>query len=337
MPANKSALLRYRIIDSCLTNPMRRYPTLQRMAEQIEDGIGGSISESMLNKDLAAMRSIYGAPIAYCREHRGYYYTEPGFSIREFPLTSEEISALDFSTALLHQLKGTRLFARFENAINKVIEGYRISRTLGKPESELLQVEEPVADTGYKWLEPLLNYAVIRQACAVMYEPFGRSARIHLFSPYLLKEYRNRWYAIGHSDRAGKPLVLALDRIVEIQESPSAFTASDSFDPAAFFQYAFGITQVHDGCVEEVLLAFGKEQAPYVLSQPLHPSQQLVQETTDELVIRLEVFRTYELIMTILGYGSGVRVLAPEGLRDEVVAQARSVLALYETRSPAAL
>jgi predicted DNA-binding transcriptional regulator YafY len=330
MPANKSALLRYRIIDSCLTNPMRRYPTLQQILQKIEDGTENGISESMFNKDIAAMRQIYGAPIAYCRIHKGYYYTETDFSIREFPLTSEEISALDFSTALLHQLKSTRLFARFENAINKVIEGYRVSKTLGKPESQFLQVEEPVADTGYKWLEPLLQCAVERTACEVQYQPFGRELRAHVFSPYLLKEYRNRWYAIGHSDRAGKPLVLALDRIIELKDSQARYTIDDSFDPMNFFRHAFGITHLHGGTPEEVLLAFALEQAPYIQSQPLHPSQTLVQENSNGIVIRLNVYRTYELTMMVLGYGAGVRVLAPEGLRDEVVAMARTIVGMYE-------
>jgi predicted DNA-binding transcriptional regulator YafY len=331
MPANKSALLRYRIIDACLSNPMRRHPTQQRIIDKIEEGIGTSISGSMLNKDLASMKSIYGAPIAYSRVHKGYYYTEPGFSIREFPLTAEEVNALDFSTALLQQLKGTKLFSRFENAINKVIEGYRISKSLGHSESWLLQVEEPVTDTGYAWIEPLLAGIVDRAALEISYKPFDKDAKTHQFSPYLLKEYRNRWYVIGHSGRANVVLVLALDRVQEIKKSSAKFVADDSFDPSVFFRYAFGITQIHGGQPEEVLLAFRKEQAAYILSQPLHHSQQLVQETTDEVVVRLQVYPTYELIMTILGFGAGVKVLAPETLRDNVLTQARHIIAQYQT------
>src|SRR5690349_14571336 len=122
MPANKSALLRYRIIDSCLTNKQKPYPTLEFIQEKIQDQLDDEISISMINKDFAEMKKIYDAPIKYCRSNKGYHYTEPGFSIREFPLTHQEIEALDFSTALLNQLKGTKLLERFENAINKVIE-----------------------------------------------------------------------------------------------------------------------------------------------------------------------------------------------------------------------
>ena len=144
MPVNKNALLRYRIINACLTNRQRRYPTLEQIIEKIEEQTGEQISDSTVTKDFQQMRNIYDAPIKYNAFHKGYYYTEEGFSIDGIPLTDEEKEALDYSTALLHQIKDTRIFKQFENAINKVIEGYRVSKILGKSETQILQVEEPV-------------------------------------------------------------------------------------------------------------------------------------------------------------------------------------------------
>ena len=87
MPLNKSALLRYRVIDSCLTNRNNKYPTLQFIITKIEEALDGSISDSMLNKDLAAMKEIYDAPIHYDRYHKGYCYTEADFSIKTFSVS----------------------------------------------------------------------------------------------------------------------------------------------------------------------------------------------------------------------------------------------------------
>ena len=105
MPANKSALLRYHIIDSCLTNTLKKYPTMDYIIKKIEEQIGTSLSNSMFTKDIQNMRTIYGAPIKFNRSDKGYYYTEPEFSIKKFPLTRDEIEALDFSTAFFQQLK----------------------------------------------------------------------------------------------------------------------------------------------------------------------------------------------------------------------------------------
>lgn len=326
MPANKSALLRYRIIDHCLTNKRKVYPTLQDICSKIEEQLEKPISESMVNKDFGAMKKIYTAPIAYNKVHKGYHYTEPEFSIREFPLTHEEIDALDFSTALLQQLKGTRMFEQFEGAINKVIEGYRISKILGRPEQSIIQVEAPVICGGTQWLETILRAIVNKQAMAIHYQPFGQEERVHIFSPYLLKEYRNRWYVVGHSQRRDQVIVIALDRINNLATATLSFVADPGFNPETYFQHSVGITQQHDAVPQKVVLAFSIQQAAYILSQPLHNSQQVIKQTDSEVVVQLYVYLTSELVMAVLGFGKEVRVLQPEILRQQVIDTARVIL-----------
>ena len=84
MPINKSAVLRYRIIDECLTNTMRKYPSKDFIIEQIEEKTGKEISSSMFDKDIKGMKEMYGAPIAFDRLNKGYYYSQDGFSIKNF-------------------------------------------------------------------------------------------------------------------------------------------------------------------------------------------------------------------------------------------------------------
>jgi predicted DNA-binding transcriptional regulator YafY len=318
MPVNKSALLRYRIIDSCLTNRQRMYPTMDDIISKIESQLETTLSASMFTKDIKSMRKMYSAPIQYNRLRKGYCYTEDGFSINSFPLSHEEIDALDFSTALLQQLKHTRIFHHFQTAINKVIDGYRISKELGKSETQLLQVEEPVKDEGGQWLEIILQAITKRKCLEVIYHGFGRPEKVHIFSPYLLKEYRNRWYTVGYSAAAKNILVLALDRITTIHTCKEQYIVDNDFSPASFFRYSFGITQVHEAKAEKVELLFTPLQAPYILSQPLHHSQQVIANDDKGLRVKLEVYITQELLMTILSYAGNVKVLAPKKLVKQV-------------------
>jgi len=329
MPANKSALLRYRIIDSCLTNRLHKFPTMEFIIEKIEKQLDSTLSNSMFTKDIENMRNIYSAPIEYIRAEKGYCYTEPDFSIASFPLSHDEIEALDFSTALLQQLKDTPMFHHFETAINKVIDGYRISKILGKSETQLLQVEEPVKAAGSHWLEPLLKGITQKNCLAILYHGFGRPEKEHVFSPYLLKEYRNRWYAVGYSCSAKNILILALDRIEDIKISTAKYTADHDFCPADFFKYSFGITQLNDGKAETVELLFKPVQAPYILSQPLHHSQQILSNDSKGLRIRLKVYITQELIMCILSYAANVKVLAPKKLSKIINQQIGEMGSLY--------
>jgi predicted DNA-binding transcriptional regulator YafY len=329
MPANKSAMRRYQVIDDCLRNTMRRYPGVAQLRDKVQYTLGTSISESMLHKDLAEMKALFGAPIAFDRARRGYYYTEADFSIRKFPLREDELRALDQSIAVLRQVKGTGLYARFENAIGKIIQGFRISEITGGDDRAYIQVEEPLVPEANEWMEPLLEGIVDGQLLAVDYMGFGREMKRHLFSPYLLKQYRNRWYAVGHSNRPDYTIVLALDRIRRVQPAKGTFVRDPGFEPEAYFRHAFGITHLRDARPETVHLRFTPQQAPYVRSQPLHHSQRILADTSEGLEVSLDVYVTPELTMAILAFGSGVRVLSPDTLAAQIRDTARAMAGLY--------
>lgn len=77
MPANKYALLRYRIIEVCLTNTLRKYPSMSFIVESVEEQQEKNLSSSMFTKAIENMRKMYSAPIKYNREEKGYCYLEP--------------------------------------------------------------------------------------------------------------------------------------------------------------------------------------------------------------------------------------------------------------------
>lgn len=330
MPSNKNAILRYRIIDGCLTNQRRQFPSVDDIRKKISDQLNDDISVSMIHKDFAAMKQIYSAPIKFNKSREGYYYSEPNFSIKEFPLTNDEISALDFSTALLHNLKDTHLFKQFENAINKLIEGYRISKVIGKSERQLIQVEEPLKTGGHEWLEPLLEAIIMKNPLNLTYARYGGEPKLHVLSPYILKEYHNRWYIVGHSARIDTLLVLALDRIKTIEKSTELYVSDTDFNADDFFKYSFGITQIHGAKPEKIILSFTPHQAQYIISQPLHHSQTIILENEAEVRVQLELYITPELIMTILGYGKAVQVLEPAHFTKQIKELIHEMLEKYK-------
>src|SRR6056297_877192 len=118
MPANKYALLRYRIIDRCISNKFNPFPNKEDLREACEEELYGSdgdrISASTIDKDLYAMRNEanlgYYAPIAYSKTEKGYYYEDPDYSIDEMPLNQEDIEAIEFAANTLAQFRGIQLF-----------------------------------------------------------------------------------------------------------------------------------------------------------------------------------------------------------------------------------
>lgn len=329
MPLNKNATLRFRIIDDCLTNTMHPYPTLKQIIDKVCE-LCGPVSESSISKDFGQMRRIYQAPIQFSNFNKGYYYTEPGFSIKQFPLTEDEVQALDFSTALLSTIKNTTLLQHFENAINKVIEGYRISKIIGKSVTNIIQTEHSTSTDGQQWLESLLrNITEGKKALTINYQPFGKEIQQHIFSPYFLKEYHNRWYIIGFSSPKNKVITLSLDRIEGLHQSDTEYFRDPQFNVEEYFQYSYGITQLQNEKPHKVLLSFTPETAPYILSQPLHQSQIIIQKTETEVIAELNVYITKELLMSILSFGAEVKVIAPDVLQKQLKNEITLLQKLY--------
>ena len=145
MPANKSALLRYRIIDKCIRNKYKPYPSKEFIRQACEDAlfnsVGERVSTSTIEKDLNAMRFDaalgYEAPIKFSKADGGYYYEDPNYSIDNIPINDDDLHALRFAATTLHQFKGIKVFEDFEFAIGKLFE--RINLSVDSDENAIQQ------------------------------------------------------------------------------------------------------------------------------------------------------------------------------------------------------
>jgi predicted DNA-binding transcriptional regulator YafY len=75
-----------------------------------------------------------------------------------------------------------------------------------------------------------------------------------------------------------------------------------------------------------VELLFTKPTAAWVKDRIWHPSQQIATLKDGRLRMTLQVADTRELVGWILSFGSGVRVIKPETLREKVREEARKIL-----------
>jgi predicted DNA-binding transcriptional regulator YafY len=331
MPVNKNAAFRYRIIDACLRNNMRKYPTLQVIKEVIMEAMGlESLSDSQINKDIRAMKDIYNAPIENHKIHGGYYYTESDFSINSFPLTQDEIRVLDLSTSILKQIKYSGYFNQFESVIDKLISGFRISQIPGYEERQIIEVEQPLTDTGIRWIEMAYESIINKLPLSVDYKKFNSDeTKQHIFSAYIIREYRNRWYITGYSDISEGITTLALDRVLGMELMKGGYHVAD-FNSKEFFKYGFGATVYTDSKPYKVELLFDNSIAGYMITKPLHATQKILNQNEDFLHLEIECYLTPELEGTILSYAEKVKVLAPQELIDRVKTRAEGLVGLYK-------
>ena len=321
MPLSKNSFIRYQVIDACLRNKQRPYPSLEDLLEKCQDRLERTISASTIEKDLRAMKELpepgYYAPISYDRLNRGYFYTDPGYSISNLLLKEADIDAIEFAARILRQFRGFSIVGRYAEAIDRILDVVDVRRLLSQEEfEEYMQFETPVYIEGSAFIEPVINAIKEKRVLKIVHQSFSRSEpATRVVHPYLIKEYRNRWYVVGLDDEISEIRTFGLDRIKFLEIVPVSFRTTD-FNAKAYFNHTIGMI-APQGRPPVIRLEFNKQQAQYLLTQPIHASQTIERETKKSVVFRFEVHPTYEFMAFILGYGKDVKILSPPFMRDE--------------------
>lgn len=148
--------------------------------------------------------------------------------------------------------------------------------------------------------------------------------------PIAIKEARNRWYLLAKDPASGVVKNFGLDRISQLEIGSKKFREIKDFDPAEEFKYTFGIINGTGENSERIVLSFTPTEGRYVKSLPLHHSQKEILKNKTERRFEYELVPTYDFKMEILSYGDTVKVLEPESLRKDIVAQLKTALAGYK-------
>lgn len=329
MPHIKNALIRYRIIDRCIRNKYKPFPTKNDLREACEEELFGSIDgvhicDSTIEKDMYAMKMEHDAPIKYSKREKGYYYDDPEFTMNDIPLTDNDMEAISFAAKTLMQFKDVSLFRQFGSAIDKIVDHVAVSQD--EYAGQFIQFEAAVADGGNEFLTPLLQAIKLNQYVTFDYASFvSGELKPRKVIPLLLKQYRNRWYLISFDESKQDYITYALDRIEDFEVSKEIAVRPTGFNPDNYFKYAVGITS-GNATPDEVLLEVGTVAAKYLDSLPIHPSQKIKEMKDDYFVFSLKVSVTEELIREILSYGGEIKVLQPDSLKEEISKRAKKML-----------
>lgn len=336
MPHIKNALLRYRIIDKCLKNEQRPYPTKEDLRFACEESLYGStlgehICDSTIEKDMYAMRMEMDAPIKYSKRNGGYYYSDDNFSINEIPLSQDDIQSIKFAASTLAQFKDADIFKQFGFALDKIID--RVSAVDDSKKSTLenkVQFETGVRNVGSDYLTPLLSAIENKKIVYFSYQSFISGEKKHRkVTPLLLKEYRNRWYTITFDMVKSAIITYALDRVTDFETSDEDGLVPVNFNPDTYFKHAVGITANENDRPETIMFKASNIAAKYIDSQPLHSSQEKVKEGKKRITFKIFANVSEELIRELLSYSNGVEVISPKELREEMTNRIAQVSKLY--------
>lgn len=335
MSVNKLALIRYRTIDQCLRNRYRKW-TLEDLIEKVSEvlydneGISSGISRRTIQADIQLMRSDklgYNAPIIV-KEKKYYMYEDAGYSITNAPVNDADLEKMKEVVGLLKQFNGFSYFEEMTEMIAKLENSVYKNTHQGR---NYIQFENNHLLKGLQFINPLYQAIIRKQSLLIDYQSFkaAKSSPVICY-PYLLKEYRNRWFLILKPKRGTTLLTFALDRIIELQELPKEKFVDLGIDFDQYFSNLIGVTKSEKDPTHKVVLQVNKFHAPYVLTKPIHQSQQLLRESEDgSIIVRIDVVLNFELERELLGFGDFIKVLAPRILVSRLKQRLEKTISQY--------
>lgn len=251
----------------------------------------------------------------------GYRHVPP------LALSPTELMALVFSRDLLQPLDGTEIKASLDSALNKAATALPAEGT-----TYVQQLQRSFA----VGLGPHKTYRQHQQTIDKLTRAIAQSRTIQMryysasrdatnrreADPYKLWYNDGALYLIAHCHRRNEPRMFAVDRIQTLTITNQPCQLPLNFDLDAYVRDALVVMR---GKPLEVELLFDRPTAAWAKDRQWHQSQQCTFHKDGQMTMRLQVADTSELVGWILHFGSGVRVIEPQSLREKVKEEARKI------------
>ena len=336
MPTNKNALLRYQILDRCFSDFTRKYE-IDDLVDKVNDALydlyGTEVSIRQIRDDIKYMRDrvTYDAPIkAYQYDGKKCYYRyeDRDFSIFNNALSVEEVSKLRSTIEMLARFRDGSKNAWLEEVISNLEYRFGVK---GSGEN-VVSFEQNEQLRGLEFLGELIDSAIHHQPLRILYRSYYGIEHNTIVHPYHIKQFNNRWFLLGleETDNGNRLTNKALDRIVKFSRANVSFIPNTEVDFREYFKDIVGVTVPKEHPVaEKVVLKFDPARFPYIVSKPIHPSQEVISE--EDCTLQISVRPNKELESRIFSYGPQVEVLEPEWLRQQIEVKIEETLKKYSS------
>ncbi|MCR5152592.1 MAG: WYL domain-containing protein [Prevotella sp.] len=339
MPINRNALLRYKTIDRMLKGG--RQATLEELIDACSDALHdynghGDVSKRTIQNDIQEMRYSqalgYHAPIVVV-DRKYYTYRDRRYSIMQMPVSKDDLMQLSEAVGLLKQMSSFQGFNEVDDVVNRLEDHVASMRYQVEP---IIFLENNNRLKGLEYITPLHDAIMAQKVIKVTYMTFKSEEPVTFsFSPYILKEFRNRWFVFGKRHDTPDRFIfnLALDRIEHITDAPKKekYRTDKAFHPHSYFKNMIGVSRDFDSPVEHIVFEATPAQAPYNITKPLHDSQKVIERRDDgSVVFSIDVIVNYELERDLLGFGEGITVLSPSSLVERLKERLKKCIENYK-------
>lgn len=268
-----------------------KFPTISEMLYKINDS-GIKVSDRQLKRDLESLRYEFGVDIQYSVSKRGYFIQNEDLTFPYFLKLLEFSQSIDLLTSYLKD---------------------------GSAIAEIIEFEDYNSFQGLQFIRDIAHSIQNHTEIILGYKRFDADAsKSYRFQPYLLREYMNRWYVIGHLSETDEIRTFGLDRITGLTKTDLKFKRISKNDVSRLFPNVIGIHASEQDVVEEIELVCQSFQGNLLKTLPLHSSQRLINETSCEITFSYNLVVNLELKQRLLMMATQAKVTKPLSLKTEM-------------------
>ena len=179
---------------------------------------------------------------------------------------------------------------------------------------------------GEEFLQTIIRAIKSGKKILMTYQRFGAESYEKVVAPYALKLFHQRWYMLSFTGR--HYAIYSLDRMQTVCLTDEDFEMPKDFSPQDYFAEYFGVLTVEIPMAHVVVRTYGKT-SNYFRTLPLHQSQRAVAVTADYTDFSFDIRPTADFLGELLSYDSGLEVLEPQELRQQMQRQVEAMLQRY--------
>jgi len=323
MAGSKNAYRRFRIIDSCIRNKMRPYPSMEDLIKACWEKLDMDISSEAIQKDIRQMKDPapdgFDAPIKYCRKNKGYYYTDMDYSINGTSLNSHDIDALKEALDVLEGIGGSRVSEKFGYVLEKI--STTVQEEFGRKEraNKIIQTDSPPPSRGFEHFDILFRACREKVPVSIVHYSYRkRRFKTLTIHPILLKEFDNKWYVVAHSELHNALRTFGLDRIYEPLLLRENYIKADAKEQEIYMNDVYGVYPLSDEPKQVIQVEASPLATNYFQAYPIHKSQKVKVHNHGSSTISFKLVPSMELVRLFMSYGKEIQITKPTWMRHYI-------------------
>ncbi len=280
---------------------------------------------------------IYDKRVWFDRRKRwslleSYLKKLPNMSLPDVNLALSEIIALHMLKGKGGIFRGTEIEGYIRRAFDK-LEMFVPKETFGKIDqikALFLSPSKKAKDySGKDKIIEMITQAMLqKKTCRIQYHSFSSNKiKSFLIDPLHFFEHQGGLYLFVNTTEYGHIRILAAERIKEIIPTPATFEYPSNFDPTKDLESSFDIILEKP---IQVKIWFSPDQARYIKERCWSRTQRIEDQKDVSIILWMTSAGRGDIKRWVLSYGGEAKILEPEELRKEIVAELGSALAHYK-------